>query len=94
MAINRITAPSSISALKAPKPVMIIAVIPIKAEIPYKIRTACLCEKPISISLWCKCPRSGDIMGFLFFILLKIAVLVSNKGSATIKSGTANEMIA
>jgi len=68
----------------------IIANSPKVALIPYKIITACFCENPLSISLWCKCPLSAlktALIDFPFIILLIIANEVSNIGSASTNSG-------
>ena len=61
--------------------------------ITYKMATVCFCENPISISLWCKCPPSGAIIGFLFQILRTIAKPVSKIGSPRMRNGTINEII-
>ena len=89
-AITAINTTKNDNAFQTPSSINIIARSPKVVLNAYKIATDCFCVKPCFINLWCKCPLSGlktALKDFPFFILLKIANIVSNIGNPNTKTG-------
>ncbi len=64
----------------------------ISADQKYMIRTARLCEWPISSSRWCRCPRSAANGDWPFHVRRTMASTRSATGTAMIVSGSSSGM--